>query len=294
MNLQQIEAFVKIAETRNVSRAADLLHVTQPALSHRIYLLEKEWGISLFGRNGKTISLNENSYKLLPIAQQVLEDMNQLQELAENQKQDNHEDIILNICAASNWVMEAILQFQQNYPYISVIPHYHSDSKEISADLTIESSLVPMNSPYGTTLFGEELLLGFPKGHPLYVPEGIELKKMADIPFLCGKKELPFTRDTISFCKQAGFSPKIVYGLSNEEHRHRMIQLGRGVSFFPISTSQNLHTDKIVLAKILDVKCYRYINMTCCKKDHTLPRTMKLYYFLEKNIHKIKQEANHY
>lgn len=284
MNLQQLEGFVKIAETEKVSRAAELLHVTQPALSHRIYLLEKEWGIALFERNGKNVALNENGYKLLPMAQQVLKDMKQLQEMAENQKRDSHEDVILNICSASSWVMRSVLQFQQKYPYISVVPYYHSNSREVAADLVIESGHDPVDSPYGTTLVEEELLIGFPEGHPLYRKEGVELKTLADVPFLCGNKEFALTRDTLYFCKQAGFSPKVVYGLSNEEHRQNMVKIGRGVAFFTTATRLNAVLDKIVLAKVLDVKCYRYINMVCCKKDHTLPRVMKLYYFLERSI----------
>src|SRR4051794_36148731 len=61
----QLEAFVAIAKTRNFSKAAETLHVTQSALSHRIAALEEEIGAPLFIRERTGVSLTELGSDLL-------------------------------------------------------------------------------------------------------------------------------------------------------------------------------------------------------------------------------------
>ena len=58
MLLSQIEGFLETARHRNLSRAADALHVTQPALTARIQGLETELGTALFrrGRHGMDLT----------------------------------------------------------------------------------------------------------------------------------------------------------------------------------------------------------------------------------------------
>ena len=50
MELSQLEAFVTIAQHQGFSRAAAVLHLSQPAISRRVSLLEDELGVSLFDR----------------------------------------------------------------------------------------------------------------------------------------------------------------------------------------------------------------------------------------------------
>lgn len=56
-NLQQLRAFVTIVEKGSLGRAADALHVTQPALSRTIHRLEQDVGAPLFERHSKGVQL---------------------------------------------------------------------------------------------------------------------------------------------------------------------------------------------------------------------------------------------
>lgn len=59
MNLQQLEYFKIIAETKNFTTASDILSVTQPALSKAISKLEEELDVKLFQREGRNIKITE-------------------------------------------------------------------------------------------------------------------------------------------------------------------------------------------------------------------------------------------
>ena len=72
MELNEIEAFVTINRAGGFTRAAELLHLSQPAVSRRIELLERELGAPLFERLSNGIRLTEAGQAFLPYARQVL------------------------------------------------------------------------------------------------------------------------------------------------------------------------------------------------------------------------------
>nr|WP_266100060.1 MULTISPECIES: LysR family transcriptional regulator [unclassified Halomonas] len=67
-----MQAFLAVAETQSFSRAAEQLHLTQPAVSKRIATLEDLLGTRLFDRIGRRIALTEAGNVLLPKAQRIL------------------------------------------------------------------------------------------------------------------------------------------------------------------------------------------------------------------------------
>lgn len=75
MDTQNLKAFVAVAECRSFSLAADRLHITQPAISKRIHMLEQQVDSQLFDRIGRHISLTEAGRTLLPHAESILREM---------------------------------------------------------------------------------------------------------------------------------------------------------------------------------------------------------------------------
>jgi DNA-binding transcriptional LysR family regulator len=72
-NINSILAFVTVAREGSVSRAADALNLTQPAISHQIKRLSDEVGLKLFDRQPNGLTLTHDGERLLPKAQRVLE-----------------------------------------------------------------------------------------------------------------------------------------------------------------------------------------------------------------------------
>lgn len=60
MNLVQIEYFLRVAETGSFRKTAELMYVSQPAVSKQISLLEKEWNVILFDRSYRVATLTDS------------------------------------------------------------------------------------------------------------------------------------------------------------------------------------------------------------------------------------------
>lgn len=75
MDTQHLQAFVAIAEQGSFSAAAEVLHLTQPAISKRIALLEEQLSTNLFDRIGRQVNLTQAGKILLPKAQLILSEV---------------------------------------------------------------------------------------------------------------------------------------------------------------------------------------------------------------------------
>ncbi|MFM8355248.1 MAG: LysR family transcriptional regulator, partial [Gammaproteobacteria bacterium] len=83
LNLHDLQAFVAVAETGSFSRAAQRLHLTQPAISRRVQALETTVRTRLFDRVGKQVYLTDAGQLLLPRASRLLQDAEDSRRLLE-------------------------------------------------------------------------------------------------------------------------------------------------------------------------------------------------------------------
>jgi len=81
-NINNIMAFVTVAREGSVSRAAEVLNLTQPAISHQIKRLSEETGIKLFTRTPTGLSITPDGTAMLSKAEQVLESVAEFRRLA--------------------------------------------------------------------------------------------------------------------------------------------------------------------------------------------------------------------
>ena len=70
-DFNKYKAFYAVAETNSFSKAADLLHISQPAISYSVKELENQLGVKLFIREGKNVKLTDKGYKLLSYIQKA-------------------------------------------------------------------------------------------------------------------------------------------------------------------------------------------------------------------------------
>jgi DNA-binding transcriptional LysR family regulator len=75
LNLRDIRAFIAVAQAGNFTKAAQRMHLSQPALTVQVQRIEETVGARLFDRNSRNVSLTPTGRELLPALQKVLHDM---------------------------------------------------------------------------------------------------------------------------------------------------------------------------------------------------------------------------
>ncbi len=120
MELRVLNYFLSVAREGNITKAANLLHVTQPTISRQLMQLEEELGVSLFIRSNHNIVLTEDGMILKRRAQEILS-------LADKTKQDflQKDDVLSgNIAIGSGEfqstriLSDILFSFHQKYPLV--------------------------------------------------------------------------------------------------------------------------------------------------------------------------------
>ena len=88
MNTTQLECFLAVAETLNFSKAAEMVNISQPAVSHQISSLEAELGVRLFLRTNKSVQLTKEGLIFIGDAETIVRTaMNSIHRLSTNIKE---------------------------------------------------------------------------------------------------------------------------------------------------------------------------------------------------------------
>lgn len=128
MELRVLRYFLAVAREENITKAAALLHVTQPTLSRQLMQLEEELGVKLFLRTRQQVYLTAAGSALLPEVQEILARLDALPELA-RQGGEAEElaggklSLLLDSAMPEemlNQVMEAFTRFCEQYPDVAV------------------------------------------------------------------------------------------------------------------------------------------------------------------------------
>jgi len=78
MEISQLRTLVHVAELGSLSKAADRMHIAQPALSRRVRMLEEELGVRLFARHGRGMVVTEQGQEVLSHALRVLAELDEI------------------------------------------------------------------------------------------------------------------------------------------------------------------------------------------------------------------------
>ena len=120
MNIQQLTYIVEIANRKSISRAAEYLFVSQPALSQQIRNLEKELGYRVFHRTSKGLELTEKGNVFYQKAQEMLKDWNRFKEEVMSGTELKKLKIGLGARVYSNRLFPKIAGYFERHPELEV------------------------------------------------------------------------------------------------------------------------------------------------------------------------------
>ena len=123
MTLDQLLMFKIVAEAGSLKAASDKLHKTQPAISQSIKQLESQLDLILFNREGYRLAITEQGRKLLQHTQRVLNEAQEMRQVAKHLAKGNEASITLAFEASFNLArILPILELTQNeFPYTQII-----------------------------------------------------------------------------------------------------------------------------------------------------------------------------
>jgi DNA-binding transcriptional LysR family regulator len=160
MTLDQLRAFVAVAERQHVTRAAEALNLTQPAVSAAILALEQQFQLKLFDRVGRGITLTEAGRVFLTEARAVLA-RTQAAELAMNELQGlarGRITIFASQTISSYFLPRRLVKFHERYPKIELAVSTGNTARVARAVLDGEAELGFVEGPVADPLLLTETI----------------------------------------------------------------------------------------------------------------------------------------
>lgn len=118
MNLKQLEAFIKVSDSKSFSKAAQELYLTQPTVSAHIQTLEKELQARLFVRNTKTVKLSDDGKTLYQYARQMLELEDEIKSIFSKAAEQKEKCITIatSTIPAQYILPDLLVKFRERFP----------------------------------------------------------------------------------------------------------------------------------------------------------------------------------
>jgi LysR family hydrogen peroxide-inducible transcriptional activator len=239
LNLHLLEQFVALARTKNFTRAAEELHLSQSALSRAIQKLEEQLGQPLFERKPREAVLTDHGELLLERAQQILKLMEDIfSELSEAGRRGR---IRLGaIPTIAPYLLPSLLSsFAKAHPDISVIVQEDTTENLIKrcshGEIDLAILALPIIAKYLEVepLFDEELLLVVPLGHPLAAAKTVAIDAVESYPFVMLSEAHCLSDNIATFCRRKSVQPVTVERTSQLTTLQELVTLNHGVSIVP-------------------------------------------------------------
>jgi DNA-binding transcriptional LysR family regulator len=240
MLIGQIEAFLEISHRRNLSRAAEALHVTQPALTTRIQLLEQELGASLFERSRRGMRLTDAGLAFLPYAERAVEALEAGRGLISEMARGTSGRLTIGTApAVGAYVLPGLLaRYVERFAGVRLVVRTgHSEEiVELVAGGELDVGLIREIHHPGVTvkpLYEDELLLVVPRAHEFARLGRIDVSELADVTLVLFDRTSSYYDLTNSLFRAAGVAPRSVIELDNIEAAKRVVGQGLGVALLP-------------------------------------------------------------
>ncbi|MAS10280.1 LysR family transcriptional regulator [Salinisphaera sp.] len=258
ITLRQLKVFEAVARHASYTRAAEELHLTQPAVSIQVKSLEEAIGLALFEQFGKQIYLTTAGEEILRYSRGIAAQIDEIGDVVARLKGVSRGSLYVAVATTANYFITHLLAaFHREFPEVSInlsVTNRQALLKQLAenrVDLVVMGEPPPDQGLAGTAFMDNPLVVIAPPDHPLGQRKRIPLKTIAKQPFVV-REEGSGTRAAMTrFARrhQIAFTPAMV--MTSNEAIKQAVGAGLGLGLVSAHTLElDLYAERL---QILDV-----------------------------------------
>lgn len=312
MELRQLEYFKTVGDMKSLSKASEMLYISQPALSKSISSLEKELGVQLFERRNRKMILTTFGQMFYHRTIRLLKELDA--SVAEIKRISGQTSSVLTISTIMPEFFTPIATMYHRRNSGVIIREYNNfaiSAKEALVYGDINFCLTPVAFDHPSlvwfSLCEEEMLLIAPNSYSLPLVDGkVLLPDLEQAPFLTTPSGTNHHQCTTAFCKSAGFDPYIVVETPSIDTISMLVTDGCGVAFMSETVHRRMSGPRLdpnrppyQVFHVLEPNCLRNVGIAM-RRDQSLSDLeydflMQLFFFFrpqaEQNSALLKNNA---
>jgi len=258
MDLKALRYFIEVVRQKNFTRAAELLHVTQPTLSKMIRQLEEQIGSDLLVRGSRGVWTTDVGDILHRRGCQILEQVRSTKDEIAEVKGLARGELTLGLAPmiSSALFPDVLRTFRERYPNITLNLTEAGTKRMAQAILTGEVELGMMVEPVDSALFearrvfAGEVGLMVPTHSPWAARGAVSVAELANENFIMPTGEFAMPDIFRSYCRDAGFTPREVGHTGQWEILQAMVENGIGVALMPLVVGRLFDPAKVVPVRL--------------------------------------------
>lgn len=291
MELAKLRYFYEIAKLGHVTKAAEEIHIAQPALTKAVKLLEEELGAPLFYKKGRNVYLTEFGEYLKGKLDGLLPLLDRIPEEIEALKRERRRTVKLNVLAASTVVTDAVVAYKKRNPDAEFQLIQNEAETDCDVSVTTNTASLSALPPFEKSVTMEEkIYLAVPKSSCYGAREEIRLEEVKNEGFvnLAGSRLFRAVCDT--FCASAGFKPHTSFESDSPVAVRNIIGASAGVGFWP-EFSWGVVSGDVALLPIKDQVCKRELRVGLHESSFPSETAADFYEFLLRFLKKRRKKT---
>lgn len=255
MEFRLLRSFVAVAEELHFGRAAERLHLTQPALSKQIVVLERELGVSLLTRTKRVVQLTSAGQVFLEQAKQLLAQEETAIQLTKRTARGEIGQLTIGFTSTATYtVLPSLLrQFRDRFPNVELNLQALSTESQVAALNERKMDLAFLHPPIDERglklhpILEEQFLVVLPKNHPLLDYPEIPVAALANQAFIIHPRQEGSTLydGFVRYFEQFGIRPNIVQESISLQTRVCLVAAGMGITFVSECVQSIVGTDVV-------------------------------------------------
>ena len=245
MNIEYLKYFSELAKIQHYGKAAKALNISQPGLSHAIKSLEEEYGVPLFQKEGRNVSLSHYGKELMKDVDEILGAYLRLEERAVGLRTEEKTVRIGSVYPlAPGTIPHMLKEFGATFPFIiynRMTPEIAEGLLDGKCDIGFCSDLLKSDEIEYYPIRDSYIAVVVPKGHPLENRERISLKETAGYPQIMFSKTSGFRTLQEQIFAEEGIKVKPVCAAEEIEVITGLVENGFGISVLPYMDIVRLH-----------------------------------------------------
>ncbi len=286
MNLQQLLTFCQVAKTQHFTRAAELLGMTQPAVTQQVRSLEDEFGQALFDRVGRSVQLTPAGEVLLDYAERITQDFSECRTaMADLQNLGRGRLRLGSGLTLSIFMLPGLLQpYRHSHPGIDITVTTGSTSEVLKkllaneVDLALVTGPSPDNNLVITQLYDDEMILVVHPRHRFCTRGEISPEELRGESFIFFEEGSGYRTFLEDFFRKTGVFPRVHMDLDSIEAMKKMAEVGLGVTIIPrMSALDEIQEGSLVEIRMTGVKPLVRTTTVAYRRDKYLSSAMKAF-----------------
>lgn len=278
MNLYHLRYFTTLAHYEHYTKAAEVLCITQPSLSHAISSLEMELGVKLFEKDGRNVVLTKCGNDFLAEVERSLDILDSgIQRAEASGNGEGRLDIALLRTLGSDLVPKLIRGFLSEYPLQSIDFHFYNG---LTADLLEGLKAQKYDIAFCSRADNEptiefipvsrqDLVLIVPLGHPLAAKDSIALEETLSYPQIIFSRRSGLRSIIDKLFAACGGFPQVVFEMEEDQTIAGFVAHDFGIAVVPNMPILNNMNLKVI--HITEPAWERCFYMACLKNNYHVP-----------------------